>query len=368
MTARTLLIMLLALVCGGSAALGINLLLHRGPAAAEAETVPVVVAACDIPRGASLTAELLATRAWPKTLAPAGAMSQLADALDRVTIGPLAQGEPLLDAKLTTRGAGRGLSALIPPGMRAFTIQTPGVAAGVAGFVLPGNRVDVLLTVSTPALNDPTGGGSTTTLLQNVEILAVDQQMAAPAENKVDPKELRSVTLLVTPDQATKLDLGQNKGTLHLALRNPTDSLPAFTRPATLAGLRFHQDKPWDERARGVLDALGNLLAQPTPQAAPEPRPTTPARPVETQQIRTLRGTDEGMVLVPQVERPAKLQPEPQAEAQAKREPERITPQQPEPAAKPELGIPAPLRSQQAAKPQPGRTGKPQPERTTKRR
>jgi pilus assembly protein CpaB len=271
---RTLLIVLLALMCGGSAALGINLFLRSGPVIAEPETIAVVVAAVEIPRGASLTAELLTIRAWPKALAPTGALTQVADALDRVAIGPLAQGEPILDAKLTTRGAGRGLSALIPHGMRAFTIQTPGVAAGVAGFILPGNRVDVLLTVSTPNLNDPTGGGSTTTLLQNVEILAVDQRMAAPADNKVDLKELRSVTLLVTPDQATKLDLGQNKGTLHLTLRNPEDSLPAHTRPATLAGLRFHQERPWDERARGVLDALGNLLAQPAPaMPASEPAP-----------------------------------------------------------------------------------------------
>ena len=66
-----------------------------------------------------------------------------------------------------------------------------------------------------------TGGGSTTTLLQNVEILAVDQKVDGPADNKVDSTNLRSVTLLVTPDQAAKLSLGQSKGTLHLTLRNP---------------------------------------------------------------------------------------------------------------------------------------------------
>src|SRR5262249_16169427 len=173
------------------------------------------------------------------------------------------KGEHVLDAKLAGKGAGRGLAALIPKGMRAFTIQTTSVVAGVAGFVLPGSRVDVLLTVSSQGgNNDQTGGGTTTTLLQGVEILAVDQRLQAPAENKNNLKELQSVTLLVTPDQAAKLDLGQNKGLLHLTLRNPDDDQPADTRPTTLASLRFQQQKPWDERAKALLETVGKLMAQ----------------------------------------------------------------------------------------------------------
>ena len=104
----------------------------------------------------------------------------------------------------------------------------------MAGFILPGNKVDVLLTVddisgiTKVGIQGSSGGGSsnasTTTLLQNVEILAVDQKTTAPAENKIDAKELRSVTLLVTPQQANELGLAQNKGKLHLALRNLDDS------------------------------------------------------------------------------------------------------------------------------------------------
>jgi pilus assembly protein CpaB len=115
--------------------------------------------------------------------------------------------------------------ALIPQGMRAFTIRVPNpnVATGVAGSLLPGNKVDVLLTASGGDLNDVIG---TTTLLQNVEILAVDQKIEAPAENKVDLKEMLSVTLLVTPQQAKQLNLAQNKGLLHLA---PTKVQPLGT-------------------------------------------------------------------------------------------------------------------------------------------
>ena len=114
------------------------------------------------------------------------------------------------------------------------------------------------------------GGGSTITLLQNVEILAVDQKMDAPSDNKVDTKDLRSVTLLVTPQQANRLDLGQNKGMLHLVLRNREDNKAAQTKPETLKDLR-------------------PPVPPPLPKA-PEPPPKV--------KIRTIRGVREGVVLI----------------------------------------------------------------------
>jgi pilus assembly protein CpaB len=202
--------------------------------------------------------------------------------------------------------------------MRAFTIHTPSIASGVAGFVLPGNKVDVLLTIAdlsgdtqsavfplaTPSPLGrntglrPTGGGSTTTLLQNVEILAVDQKIQAPAENKVDTNQLRSVTLLVTPQQANMLDLGQNKGTLHLALRNMDDRADSRTHPATLADLQFHQEPPWDQRAMAVLAALGKALAQRKPEPPPAAAPPKAPDPPPTVFVRTVRGNREGGVII----------------------------------------------------------------------
>jgi pilus assembly protein CpaB len=269
----------------------VRVLLSQG-VRTEIDKISVVDEALKFQRGPPITSDFLKTRDVPRDLVPEGAITRLEDAVDRIAYGALVKEEQLLEAKLTPRGAGRGMAALIPPGMRAFTIQTPSVAAGVAGFILPGNRVDVLLTVSSQSPNDQTGGGTTTTLLQNVEILAVDQRVDAPADNKVDPKELRSVTLLVTPDHANKLDLGQNRGTLHLSLRNPEDHQPAVTRPTTLADLRYHQEKPWDERAKGVLEAVGNALAQPLKTRPPE-EAEPPAR-----RIRTVRGAQEGLVLI----------------------------------------------------------------------
>lgn len=297
MRPQSILITALALVFGGSAAVGVNAYVNNKKTA-TVETVPVVVALIDIQRGSTITADVLKVRDYPKDAAPEGAVATLGDVIDRTVFIPLVKGDAVVESKLAPKGMGKGLASLVPSGMRAVTIQTPNVASGVAGFVLPGNRVDVLLTVTDSGGVD-TGGGSTTTLLQNVEILAVDQRMEAPADNKVDSKELRSVTLLVTPHQANLLDLGQNKGMLHLALRNLEDRQDARATPVTLADLRFRREKPWDERAQGVLEALGKALAQrkPEPKVVVAPPPKPPVKVL----IRTIRGSSEGGV---SIERP----------------------------------------------------------------
>jgi pilus assembly protein CpaB len=288
----------LALLIGGSAAVGVNQLMQAAPQA-KGEVVPVVVAAVDLPRGGNITAELVKVKEFPKDLAPSGFLSKPEDAVNRAISIPVMRDEPLLEAKLSPKGAGRGMAALVPDGMRAYTIQTPNVAQGVAGFILPGNKVDVLLSVSEGLSfgGNQNLGGTTTMLLQNVEILAVDQKTDAPAENKVSDKDLRSVTLLVTPQQANLLTLAQSKGQLYLALRNLKDNAAANTHPATLAELRFHEERPWDERAKGVLESLGKALSQ----IKIEPKPVTQARPAPPPAavpIRTLKGSNEGFVLI----------------------------------------------------------------------
>jgi pilus assembly protein CpaB len=296
---RSIIAIVLALVFGGSAAFGVRQFIGRGTATPPAETVSVVVAGMNIPRGMLVSADLIKTHDYPKDLAPTGAILKKEDALDRSAFATMVIGEPLLESKLSPKGQ-RGLASLISQGMRAFTITT-NITSGVAGFILPGNKVDVLLTFTAGGTNDLTGGGSTTTLLQNVEILAVDQKVEAPAENKVDGTNLRSVTLLVTPNQAAKLSLGQNKGTLHLTLRNPNDDLATNLRPTTVNDIQFLSEapaKPWDERAKDLFKTFGEALAKaprrPAPEAAAAVAPTAKAIPIKT--IRTIRGSSEGMV------------------------------------------------------------------------
>jgi len=293
---RTIIIGVLALTFGGSAAVGVNLLFRPDGDKPPTDAVAIVVAKSDIPRGAMITAEQVKTQDFPKDHVPPGTITDIKDAIERVAFSFVVKGEPLFDRKLSAKHSKGGLAPLVPKGMRAFTIQTPNVTTQLAGFVLPGNKVDVLLTMSTGGPNDRTGGGVTTTLLQNVEILAVDQRLDVPVENKVDIRNLQSVTLLVTPDHAAKLDLGQNKGTLHLSLRNPEDEAAAKAQPATLSGLQFHQEKPWGEQIAQIVEAIAKLKAAPRPEAAPKPTPKPESGPPPILEIRTLRGSHFGVV------------------------------------------------------------------------
>jgi pilus assembly protein CpaB len=241
---RSIIIGVLALTFGGSAAIGVNLVYNQRGETSTVDAVQVVVAKADIPRGGHVTGENLTLRSFPKESVPTGALTDPNEAVERVAYQSFVKDEPLLDQKLSPKNSRGGLASLIPKGMRAFTIRTANVTTQVAGFLLPGNKVDVLLTTNGGGPNDRTGGGVTTTLLQSVEILAVDNRLDAPPESRVDTKNMQSVTLLVTPDQAAKLDLGQNRGTLHLSLRNPEDTAPTNSRPATLSDLQFRQDRP----------------------------------------------------------------------------------------------------------------------------
>jgi pilus assembly protein CpaB len=286
MSLRAIIVVVLALICGGMAVLGVRQLAGSANGNVPPETTAIVTAKQEIARGTVVSADMLTTQAWPKELAPSNALPAIEECVGRASLAPILVGEPILEGKLASKDSGRGLAALVPKGMRAYTIQTSRDASNVAGFVLPGNRVDVLLTL-TGCAQDETGGGSTVTLLQAVEILAVAQRLDAPADNKVDPKEMRSVTLLVTPDQAAVLDLGQNMGKLTLSLRNPEDLVDATPEPATLRLLRFLQTGPVDPDAQG-----GDQTATDSGDAAL--RKEQPER----FEIRTLRGGHAGRVYV----------------------------------------------------------------------
>lgn len=289
MNLRTVLVLLLAAVCGISAALGISRLqIPSSPGGVTQETVKIVVAKVDMSRGHMISPEMLTTAEWPKSVVLEGTITEMDNALDRATLLQFKAGEPILETKLASKGSGRGLAALVPKGMRACTIQASRTASNIAGFLLPGNHVDILLTVR-GNFNDGTGGGTTTTLLQMIQVLAVDQRLDAPAENKVDPKNLRSVTLLVTPDQAALLDLGQTLGQLALSLRNPEDKEEARTRPATLADIRYLQQKPVHKQVGNAGDGTiaPAVLELPIEDAEPQ-----------QYKIRTLRGSHAGQVWI----------------------------------------------------------------------
>ena len=244
MNIRPLLITLLGLACGGFAVMGIrqmnNNAAQNSAAVPMLKVVDVVMARTAIPRGHEVQADMLTLEKWPENMVPEGTVQTVEAAIGRVTLSQVFKGEPMLNGKLAAPGAGRGTGNLIKPGMRAYSIQSVNAAGIVAGLIVPGDRVDVILTVQSSSA-DPTGGGTSSTLLQNVEILAIDQDLDPKAENRSDPK-LSTVTLLVTPKQASLLGLGQKTGVLSLTLRNPEDVLEADTEPVTLADVRLREE------------------------------------------------------------------------------------------------------------------------------
>lgn len=306
MQSRTLLVLILAVVCAVSAAVGVNQVLRQLEAKAKLETTTILVAKQDVPRGGVLKAELIAAIDWPAKLVPAGVVTDIEKLKDRTVGVALVKGEPILAGKLIEGATLGSLAGMIPTGMRAFTVSTPHRASGVGGFVEPGNKVDVLLTTSGQT-TDMSGGGTTTTLLQNIQVLAVDQNLGAAVDKKGERQEVKTVTLLVTPNQAAKLSLAANKGTLNLSLRHPDDSHEAEAEPATLADLRLHQEPVLPNRTvemlQQVATSVWDRLA--TPPSSPQDTVTETAGTVTEPRkiaapayIQTLRGTQAGLVSV----------------------------------------------------------------------
>lgn len=219
MKTSTSIIMILAIVVGSIAALmARGILLSQRPAP-QAPGATVVIAAKSLSFGAAVTKEVLTEAPWPAAAIPDGSFASI-DALlkdgERVALTQIAKNEPILNSRVTGPGQKASLSALIEPGMRAVAVRVDDVR-GVAGFVMPGDRVDVALTRSTE--RNPTSGRQdsfTDILLHNVRVLAIDQ-LASERQEKA--QVAKAVTLEVSAQQGQKLILAGGAGTLSLILR-----------------------------------------------------------------------------------------------------------------------------------------------------
>jgi pilus assembly protein CpaB len=167
---------------------------------------------------------------WPRGAVPQGALADPALLVGRVPRTALVRGEPVLAAKLTPEGSRGGLAAVIAPGHRAITVRVNEVI-GVAGFALPGNFVDVLVS----AQDDSQGARMVSRIvLERILVLAIAQEAT---RDETRPKVVSAVTLQVTPQEAERLDLARNIGQLSLALRNQGDSISAAGRGVSRAEL-----------------------------------------------------------------------------------------------------------------------------------
>ncbi len=227
MNRRLLTVLLCAfVVAGGCSLLVYRIIGVRINGTQQAATTRVVSAASDIKLGTILTAANLSTTQIAGPL-PKGAILKAENAIGRGVVSDLAQGEAILESRLAPVGSGGGLAATIRKGMRACAIKVDEVV-GVAGFVTPGMRVDVLMSGDPPGhVNDNTGT-MVKTLLQNIEVLSAGTDIQKDAEGK--PQQVHVVNLLVTPDQAEVLSLASSPNSggvqshIQLVLRNPLDT------------------------------------------------------------------------------------------------------------------------------------------------
>jgi pilus assembly protein CpaB len=180
----------------------------------------VIAASGDIKLGTVLAASNLTTIEIAGAI-PKGAILKPELAIGRGVVSNLYQGEPIRDSRLAAVGAGGGLAATIRQGMRACAVKVDDVV-GVAGFVTPGERVDVLISGVPPGANNPVDGSQVRTLLQNLEVLSAGTDIQKDGEGK--PKQVQVVNLLVTPEQAESLSLASSQTHIQLVLRNPLDT------------------------------------------------------------------------------------------------------------------------------------------------
>jgi pilus assembly protein CpaB len=234
---RVFIVLALAVAAGGTFAYGTYQYMQNVPKSvpgtSSIPTSSVIVAASDLQIGAELKQEDLRAVQWPSNAVPAGAFGKPEDLIGRGLIMPVMTNEPFLPSKLAAKEAGAGLPPVIPEGQRALSVRVNDVV-GVAGYVLPGTRVDVVATMNpTQQQTDITSK----VILTNVQVVAAGTKIEQDEKNK--PIQVAVVTLLVNPDEAERLTLASTEGKIQLALRNPLDKTAPQTfgiRPAPLMG------------------------------------------------------------------------------------------------------------------------------------
>ncbi|MGE5180014.1 MAG: Flp pilus assembly protein CpaB [Bacteroidota bacterium] len=280
-------VLALALVLGALAALagyaGLKATAEKVAQNTSKHFVPVVVSATDLTFGTKLDRAQLRVARYPKESVPAGAFSDPDSVAGQTTKIFLAAREPITATKLSSRGG--GLSMLVRPGLRATSLEVNQVS-GVSGFVLPGDRVDVLCTVDGRGAEQE---AQTKTILQNAEVLASGQK-TAQQDNK--PITVQAVTILVDPAGAERLALGLHEGKLHLVLRNPEDA-----DTSRVAGLSTQEMLEGRTPATRLSKAVRHAVKRATTTVAaanptPRPMPMTRAQKPTVRIIREAKVTE----------------------------------------------------------------------------
>jgi len=247
---------------------GITFLFYRGLSANQQQrkAIQIVAAATDLPVGTTLSAKDVALLDWYSDALPSGAFTKTEAAIGRPLLYPLGAKEPILQRDLGVEGAGIGLSGRIPAGMRATAIRSNEIV-GVAGFLYPGSRVDLLVTFTPPGGTMPV----TQTVLQNVEVLTAGQTIEPDPQGK--PQQVNVVTLLLNPEDSQKAQLASGQGNITFVLRSGVDQKSVQLKATRLDEL-VTSERPAVVSAPGVKHA---------------PRRVVPASPIYLMEV--IQGT-----------------------------------------------------------------------------
>jgi pilus assembly protein CpaB len=262
---RTLIVMLVALSAAGIATYGVYRAIQNAPVrTVETPTTPVVVAAKAMPVGTLLTKDALRVVAWPASNPVPGGFGNVDAVAGRGLLVTVAENETITELKLAPREAGAGLPPTITPGMRAISIKVNEII-GVAGFVLPGAHVDVIVTVSGQG-----EGAVARCVVSDLLVMAVGTRYDIEQNKEGKPIPTTVVTVAVTPEDAERIALAYSAGGIVLALRNPLDKTPTQTPGIRLAALVGPPAPP-----PVVKTVQGRKVVVAAPPPPPPPRPYT---------------------------------------------------------------------------------------------
>jgi pilus assembly protein CpaB len=282
---RHIVVLALAVATAAVASFGVYRAISKMPVReVEVATRNVAVAARSLPPGVRLTEQDVRLVAWPANSPVSGSHAEKKDVVNRALLAAVVENEPLVDGKLARSDAGAGLSPSIPPGMRAMAVKANDVI-GVAGFVGPGTRVDLVVTIR------KTNESTSRTVVSNVQVLAAgtraDQEKARTVLNG-NTASAAVVTLLVSPADAERIALAQVEGQIVLVLRNPLDTESTTTTGVRTAGLFGDTPAP-------VAPAVNVTRPRKAPAAVvAEAAPVRKAYTVEA--IRAAKRTEEEVV------------------------------------------------------------------------
>lgn len=231
----------------------------RGQGGPATQTKKVVVAAKELPAGIVLKAEDLTVADWPVSVPLNGSFTKPDEAVGRSTLYPIGDKEPVLDRSLAVAGSGFGITAKIPPGMRATSVRSNEIV-GVAGFLFPGSHVDVLATLRPAGSDSPV----TQTILQDVEVLTAGQRIQPDPEGK--PQTVNVVTLLLNPVDSEKLLLASTQATIQFVLRSGADKEKPEIKSVSMDELIAGFKKP-----PAPAPAAARRVSREAPKAPPKP-------------------------------------------------------------------------------------------------